>query len=203
VRELLRLDLRYYSKADPSILSDTVHQLRLGIHNIVARGSAALSHLAAKLRLKAFWIPDRQRILLDADEPPLKHRWNEAHEIGHSIIPWHAMLLHGDNQRTLQPICHYYVEAEANYAAGRLLFLQDLFVKELMDSRADLDAVKSLKSRFGNTLTATLWRFVEHLDVPALGVVSVHPRYLPQNFDWVTLPVLHPLTRIRFAVYTG
>ena len=33
------------------------------------------------------------------DEPKLKHRWNEAHEVGHSIIPWHKAYLHGDRAR--------------------------------------------------------------------------------------------------------
>lgn len=35
-------------------------------------------------------------------------------------------------------------------------------------------------------MTSTLWRAVEHATIPALGVVSVHPHYPPDNFDWVS-----------------
>jgi hypothetical protein len=159
--------------------------MRVGFHQVVRR-PLLLVEVVKKLSLKALWVPDRKRILVDADEPTLKHRWNEAHEIGHSIIPWHEAVLHGDNHRTLKLACHHAVEAEANYAAGRTLFLQDRFTRELLDSPLDMAAIKLLHKTFGNTLTSTLWRAVEHLDSPALAVVSVHPHYPPENFDWVS-----------------
>lgn len=36
---------------------------------------------------------------------------------------------------------------------------------------------------FGNTLTSTLWRYVEQVfpEIPAVGVVSVHPRLVEQG----------------------
>ncbi len=100
--------------------------MRIGLHQVVKR-PVLLLDVVKKLNLKALWLPDRKRILIDGDEPSLKHRWNEAHELGHSIIPWHDVVLHGDNHRTLKPACHHAIEAEANYAAGRMLFLQDRF----------------------------------------------------------------------------
>ena len=69
------------------------------------------------LSLKALYLPDQKRILLDQDLPLLKHRWNEAHEIGHDIIPWHTGMMLGDTEQTLTPACHQIMEAEANYAA--------------------------------------------------------------------------------------
>ena len=185
VRALLKLDLRYYSSSDTGFLQEKIHQLRIGTRQIIARPTLLLDAVK-KLSLKALLLPDQKRILIDTDEPPLKHRWNEAHEVGHGIIPWHKAYLHGDSQRTLKPVCHYAIEGEANYAAGRLLFLQDRFRAELLASPVDMDAIKTLKKTYGNTMTTTLWRAVEHLPVPAVGIVSVHPLVLGDNFSWLT-----------------
>jgi len=168
------------------------------------RTRSDIDQQVGKLNLKALWVPDRKRILIDGDEPPLKHRWNEAHEIGHSIIPWHEIVLHGDNHRTLKPACHHAVEAEANYAAGRTLFLQDRFQRELLDSPIYLDSIKRLHKTFGNTITSTLWRAIEHMGSPALGVV--HPHYLPENFAWVSpcrYFIRSPAFAAQFSTFTG
>jgi hypothetical protein len=42
---------------------------------------------------------------------------------------------------------------------------------------------KPISGSFGNSITSTLWRFVELMAEPALGVVSQHPRYTDDNFD--------------------
>lgn len=42
-----------------------------------------------KFDSRALYIPDRKRILLDQSQPKPKLRWNEAHEVDHSILPWH------------------------------------------------------------------------------------------------------------------
>ena len=49
-------------------------------------------------------------------------------EIGHDIIPWHADMMLGDTEQTLTPSCHEIIEAEANYAAGQLLFMASRFL---------------------------------------------------------------------------
>src|SRR3546814_5375772 len=83
--------------------------------------------------LRALYIPDQKRILIDKSQPELKHRWNEAHEIGHSLIPWHAGAMLGDNDHTLIPACHIKLEAEANFAEARLLFLRERFGNDAVD----------------------------------------------------------------------
>ncbi len=86
------------------------------------------------------------------------------------------LLVHGDQQSTLTQTCREQVEAEANYAAGRLLFLQDRFVEEVRCSDTCFKNIQKLNKTYGNTLTATLWRTVEALQVPAFGLVSIHPQ---------------------------
>jgi len=38
------------------------------------------------------------------------------------------------------------------------------------------ELIKAATKRYGNTMTSTLWRLVEALDIPALGIVGSHPR---------------------------
>jgi hypothetical protein len=146
-----------------------------------------LADAIRKLSLKALYLPDQKRIYLDGTLPVLKHRWNETHEIGHSIIPWHADMMLGDDEQTLTPLCHAMIEAEANYAAGQLLFMQGRFGDEANASPPSLVHIQKLKKCFGNTLTSTLWRFVEraHANVPMVGLVTVHPHpsRRPEGFD--------------------
>lgn len=175
VRELLRLDLAYYSSSDQRLLAETVHRLLVAGKQVIRR-PGLLWDAVRKLELKALWIPDRKRILIDKELPPKKQRWGEAHEIGHSILPWHEAAMHGDMKQTLSPTCEHQIEAEANFTAGRLLFLQDLFTDRLRSSPLNIDWIKSLSGVFGNTITSTLWRAVEAADSPVFGLVSQHPR---------------------------
>lgn len=172
---LLRLDQKYYSTADESALGDFVHKMTVAGKQILARPTLLLE-VVRKLDLKALYIPDRRRILVDASLPKPKLRWNEAHEISHSIIPWHeAFSTVGDDQQTLRPDCHAKIEAEANYGAGRLLFLQSQFDSAAADSGCGIKDVQKLGKYFGNTMTTTLWRLVEWQSTPAVGLISAHP----------------------------
>jgi hypothetical protein len=113
----------------------------------------------------------------------LKQRWSEAHEIGHDLIPWHADTMLGDTKSTLAQSCHEQIEAEANYAAGQLLFLQDRFIQEFGSLAPGMDAVRALQDRFQNTLTSTLWRYVELSAPAAVGAISGHPNRPADDFS--------------------
>lgn len=129
------------------------------------------------MSLKALYIPDQKRILLDSSLPELKHRWNEAHEVGHSLLPWHEAMMHGDNEHTLSRNCHEQVEAEANFAAGRLLFLRDRFSEEARSQEPCYKTIRQLSKTYGNTLSTTLYRFVESAgeENPIIGMITCHP----------------------------
>lgn len=174
VRELLGLDRRYYSISDPSFPSEEIHHINIAGRQISLPPSRMLEAIR-KLDLKAIWIPDRKRILISRDFHALQQRWNEAHEVGHGIIPWHGTLLHGDNRRTLRAHCEIQIEAEANYAAGRLLFLQGTFAERFRDGDPDLKSIRKLAELFGNSITSTFRRAVECMDRPSFGLVSQHP----------------------------
>lgn len=186
VRELLKLDRSYYSTTDDGLLREMFSRLKVGAKQVLARPTI-LRDAISSLNLKALYLPDEKRILLDQDVPQLKHRWNEAHEIGHDIIPWHAGMMWGDTEQTLTPSCHEEMEAEANYAAGRLLFLADRFEGEAEAMEIGLTQVRALAVAFGNTVTSTLWRYVEqaHRGRPMAALVTghQHPSKSKTGFD--------------------
>jgi len=203
VRELLKLDLRYYSSADDGFLLETVSRLKIAGKQILQRPTLLLE-VVRKAKISALWIPDHKRILIDSDTPELKHRWFEGHEIGHGLAPWHQRYLFGDDAETLRHSCIETLESEANYAAGQLLFLQSRFTAEANDLPSTLEAVRKLHKSFGNTMTSTLWRFVEeaHPDRPMVGIVSQHPHRTNSEFN-PELPCKYfiesPIFRERFS----
>ena len=63
---------------------------------------------------------------------------------------------------------HIDLEAEANYAAGRLLFLQDHFHEHVKGVQHTLKSLNKVADDFKNSWTSTLYRTVEVLDVPRI-----------------------------------
>ena len=199
VRELLRLDRGFYTADDPGLLQEVISRIRVAGIQVWSR-PALLAEAISEWSLKALYLPDRKRILLDSTLPPLKYRWNEAHEIGHSLLPWHQDAMLGDNLLTLTPDCHDQVEAEANFAAGRLLFLRDLFVDEARSVRVSIESVRQLHRRYGNTLSTTLYRFVEAVEIPVVGMISGHPHPLRRGGDFdPSSPCRHFIRSPAFA----
>jgi hypothetical protein len=202
VRDRLGLDRQYYSGTDTSFVKDTVHAIKVAGRQILRRPTILFDAIRTA-NLRALWLPDTKRILIDSDLPPLKHRWVEGHEVGHSLIPWHRQFLLGDAESELSPSCCATIEAEANYACGQLLFLQDRFHEEANSLPPTLHAIKQLKQTFANTYTCTLWRFVEEYrgSKPVVGVVCVHPHRRGEDFnpeDPCRYVVQSPLFRSQF-----
>lgn len=182
VRALLDLDRHYYSSTNDGLLHEIVSKAKVAGKQVLNRPSLILD-VVKKFDLKAFWVPDRKRIMIDEAQPKLKWRWNEAHEIIHGVVPWHAGAMMGDTEYSLTPVCHEQVEAEANYGAGRLLFLQGIFEEFIRSSKPSFQLLHDVQKQFGNTLTASFWRLVETLSIPALGVIGKHPHHDRENID--------------------
>lgn len=88
VRDLLRLDRQYYSSTEDGVLREVAHRLTIAGRQVLARPALLLDAIK-KFDLRALFLPDGKRILIDRNLPDAKQRWSEGHEIGHSIIPWH------------------------------------------------------------------------------------------------------------------
>jgi len=196
VRSLLELDRHYYSSTNDGLLREMISKAKIAGKQLIARPTLLLD-VVRKFELKAFWVPDRKRIMIDEAQPKPKWRWYETHEIIHSVVPWHAGAMMGDTEYSLTPDCHEQVEAEANYGAGRLLFLQGLFDDYVKSSKPGFDVVQGAQKAFGNTLTTSFWRLVETLDIPALGVVGKHPHHDRSEID-VTQPFRYFIRSRKF-----
>lgn len=201
VRDLLQLDKAFYSADDPSILDETISRLRIAGKQVIARPTLLLDAVR-KLDIKALYIPDQKRILLDENQPILKHRWSEVHEIGHSLLPWHHGAMLGDNKTTLTPACHDQLEAEANTAAANILFLGSRFSEEAKSYPPSINSLKTLKSIYGNTYATTLWRCIESWGdtIPILGLITDPLINLPADLTTLeTHPCKHFIQSPAFA----
>jgi hypothetical protein len=175
VRQLLKLDIGYYTADDPGLAGEIIHKLRIGARQVIQRPGLLIDAIK-RLDLKALFLPDRKRILIDGSVPDLKKRWSETHEIAHSVIPWHAEYMLGDTRETLSPSCHETIEAEANYGAGRLLFPSSRFGKMAQDGKT-LSDIRKIAAEFGNTITSSLWRWIEQSDQRVFGLIGEHPKH--------------------------
>lgn len=175
VLELLKLDAQFYTTTEDGVFRETISRIRVGAIQVFKRPKLLLEAVTNS-DLKALYIPDKKRILVDSNLPDLKVRWHTAHEVTHSICDWHGDVMFGDNLSTLSQGCHEQVEAEANFGTGRLLTLQDRFTEQVAGSTLTLKDIANLAKQFGNTWTSTLWRVVETMDIPAFAVVGSHPK---------------------------
>lgn len=177
VRDLLRLDLRYYRLDDPGLQDEIIHKLKVGAKQVIKRPKL-LFEAVRKFDLNALFMPDQKRIYIDDSIPDLKKRWCESHEVAHSLIPWHSDYMLGDDRATLSPTCHQTIEAEANYGSGRLIFPHKVFSEARLSSQMDLAHIRSLANHFGNTITSTLWRCVEQSDEVSFAAIGEHPHHI-------------------------
>ena len=68
VRDLLKLDLAYYTAKDPGVLQEVISKMTMAGKQVLARPSRILDAVR-KFDLRALYIPDRKKILLDKDQP--------------------------------------------------------------------------------------------------------------------------------------
>lgn len=179
VRELLKLDLAYYSKADLDLLDEISHRTVMA-GNAVLTSAKRMWDVVKKAGLRGLLVPSERQIFIDDNVPDKKERFLIGHEIAHDFIEWHRDLMMGDNEHSISPQCHHTMEAEANYGSRRLIFLGDRFANEWRDhGQFDWRKATAVGKTFGNTITTTLWEVVQssppHL--PTLGLISVHPHH--------------------------
>lgn len=201
VRELLELSREYFTGDDDTLVAQSLSRLRIAGKQVIRRPTLLLDAIK-KFELKALYLPDRKRIMIDSNVPEKKHRWLEAHEIGHGLLPWHQPIMFGDDEHTPTPDCHAKLEAEASYAGGQLLFLRERFIEEARSNPASFAAVQKLHKGYGNTMTTTLWRYVEHFDpeLPIVAIISGHPHPARRADDFnAAMPCRHFIQSPAFA----
>ena len=64
VRELLKLDTQFYSTTNTGWLRESVSKIKVGAKQLAMRPALILD-VVSRADLKALWIPDRKRILIN------------------------------------------------------------------------------------------------------------------------------------------
>jgi hypothetical protein len=167
--EHVQLHRDYYDLSNPGFLDRAKHKLRIQGRKLV--------EILNKVRLKAVLLFDESRICIDESLPKIKHPWASCHETGHRILTWHKPFFFGDTAETLDPAYQADLEEEANYAAGRLLFLGDRFTQEASDVPPTIVGVKSLAKLYRASLTTTLRRYVEQGPDIAMAMLVSTPSW--------------------------
>ena len=167
--EHVQLHRDYYDLSDPGFLDRAKHKLHVHGRKLV--------EIVNKVRLKAVLLFDESRICIDNDLPKIKHPWASCHETGHRILRWHTPFFFGDTAETLDPAYQADLEDEANYAAGRLLFLGDRFSRDARDVPATVEGLKLLAKRYAASLTTTLRRYVEEGPEIAMAMLVSTPSW--------------------------
>ena len=184
VRDILSLDLEWYSSADTGLMGEILHKLKFGGRMIRDRPQR-IGEAFKTFKFHSLLAYDQRRIIIDGDLHPKKQRFAEAHEVLHDVLDWHERCSHGDDSHMLSASCHEREEAEANYGAGRLLYLQDRFTVEARDRKRNIWTVLQLGSVFDNSVTSALWGYVEEVepDWPMVAIISHDPHHLPDGVD--------------------
>lgn len=182
VRQLLGLERRFYPTDDQEFSLETVSKIMVSTMHVYRR-QLLLIEAIRRFDLSALYLSKWRSIFLDPRLPGQKHRWSEAHEIGHTLIPWHGNAAFGDNRHTLSPECRRRVESEANFAAARLLFLGDRFGEEARSREPSINTVLELHELFGNSITTTFYRLVESASRgrPIVGLITRYPSAEPAD----------------------
>src|SRR5438477_5492780 len=75
VRQLLKLDLKYYDGSDSGLVAELSHRFKLFAKKKLPEIGNQVREVIAKSKLVAFWVPDSKRVLIDSSVPKPKHRW--------------------------------------------------------------------------------------------------------------------------------
>ncbi|TDR80108.1 ImmA/IrrE family metallo-endopeptidase [Paludibacterium purpuratum] len=79
------------------------------------------------------------RVVINSENPPLRRRFTEAHELGHVIIPWHrgTIVDHVNPEHVEEKDEYWAFEDEANQFAAELL-MPSAWLAQLLGSTSDL-----------------------------------------------------------------
>jgi hypothetical protein len=175
----LALHRDYYDLTNPGFLDRAKHRLRVNGRKLV--------EVIRKVCLQAVLLPDEGRIVVDESLPQIKREWPVVHEIGHRVMVWHHPFFYGETAQTLQPDWQEELEAEANYAAGELLFCGRVFREEARDTHPEWSNIESLRKRYGNkSYVATLRRYVEHGPDLAMAMLVSTPPWMEPPADQIS-----------------
>ncbi len=121
----------------------------------------------ADLREKTTYIP--------RDQNPGRELFVKAHELGHQVMPWHAIdTAYLDDNELLSPGGKILFEQEANLFGAETIFQGNRFRALARDFQPNFSAIFHLAEQHGASRQSTAWRFVEEQD-EAVALLPYYP----------------------------
>jgi hypothetical protein len=146
------------------------------------RALEPLPALPARIRtpgrqlLGALWFEERT-IFLEQQQPAVRRRFTEAHELMHAMCPWHEAVLREDTGDELFKATVDRIEAEANLGAGMLLFQGRRFAERAGGEPPSLSTPLALAPEYGASAHAAVHHYVlTHAAAVAMLVVGRFPQ---------------------------
>ena len=125
--------------------------------------------------LGALWFEERA-LFVERTQSRARRRFTEAHEIGHLLCPWHRAAVRLDTAGELFGALGVGIEAEANLAAGELIFQGGRFTAEAAAGERSLRTPLALADAYGASGHAAAHHYVErHADAMALLIAGRWP----------------------------
>jgi hypothetical protein len=126
--------------------------------------------------LGALWFEERT-LFLDERQALPRRRFTEAHELAHALLPWHEAVLREDTEAELFRPVAAAIEAEANAAAGLLIFQGKRFAARVAAAGpCGIEAALELAREHGASRHATLHHYAQsHAGAVALLTVGRFP----------------------------
>jgi hypothetical protein len=125
--------------------------------------------------LGALWFEERA-LFVERTQSRARRRFTEAHELGHLLCPWHRAVMRLDTAGELFGSLGVGIEAEANLAAGELIFQGARFTAEAADHEHSLRTPLALADAYGASGHAAAHHYVErHAELLALLVAGRWP----------------------------
>jgi IrrE N-terminal-like domain len=125
--------------------------------------------------LGALWFEERA-LFVERTQSRARRRFTEAHELGHLLCPWHRAVVRLDTAGELFGVRGVGIEAEANLAAGELIFQGARFTAEAAGLERSLRTPLALADAYGASGHAAAHHYVErHAEPLALLVAGRWP----------------------------
>lgn len=158
------------------VLPTPLDAVREAVGVSVGAGLEAMPGRAGAGRvLGALWFEERL-LFVDQKQSRPRRRFTEAHELTHTICPWHEAVMRLDTRAELFGCAARGLEAEANFGAGQLIFQGRAFADEASRGDPSLTTPFSLATRYGASRQAAAHHFVEsHEAAMALLVAGRWP----------------------------
>ncbi len=150
-----------------------------GIEEVLDVGALPPKLLAKKpsflRRVVGALVYSEEIAFVDRSTSASRGRFIEAHEISHRALAWHrgSHELRLDDEGRISRDTEEELEGEANHGAAHLLFQGVRFNDEALGYEVSLRAPLLLADRWGTSIHAAIWHYVEyHPDPVALAVAG-------------------------------